>query len=96
MPHYLILWNWTDQGIRNVKDAPARVAAARTSAEKLGGKVTIYYTIGIYDTVGIAEFPSDEKLASYVLTLGKSGNVRSTTLKAFSESEAAGLIATLT
>ena len=93
MPHYIILWNWTEQGIKNVKDAPKRIASARTAAEKLGGKVTIYYTIGSYDTVGIAEFPNDETVASYVLSLGIQGNVRSVTLRAFSETEAATLIA---
>ncbi|MDG6923777.1 MAG: GYD domain-containing protein [Nitrososphaerota archaeon] len=95
MPHYLILWNWTDQGIRNVKDAPTRIASARASAEELGGKLTVYYTIGAYDTVGIAEFPNDETLATFLLSLGKLGNVRSTALRAFSESEAASLIAKL-
>ena len=95
MPHYIILWNWTEQGIRNVKDAPARVASARAAAEKLGGKLTIYYTIGTYDTVGVAEFQNDETLANFLLSLGKLGNVRSTSLRAFSESEAAAVIAKL-
>ncbi len=95
MPHYIILWNWTEQGIKNVKDAPTRVASAKATAESLGGKLTVYYTIGAYDTVGIADFPGDETMASFVLSLGKQGNVRSTTLRAFSESEATGLIAKL-
>ncbi len=90
---YVILWNWTEQGVKNVKEAPKRIASARAAAEGLGGKLTVYYTMGAFDTVGIAEFPDDETAASFVISLGSLGNVRSTTLRAFSESEAAALIA---
>lgn len=96
MAHYVILWNWTEQGVKNVKEAPKRVASARAAAQKLGGKLTVYYTIGTYDTVGIAEFPDDETAASFAISLGSLGNVKSTTLRAFSESEAAALIAKAT
>ncbi len=95
MPHYIILWNWTDQGIKAVREAPRRIASSRAAAEKLGGKLTVYYTIGAYDTVGIAEFSSDETLASFLISLGSLGNVRSTSLRAFSESEGAELISKL-
>ena len=96
MPHYLILWNWTEQGIKNVKETPARITSARATAEKLRGKLTVYYALGGYDTVGIAEFPDDETLASFLLSVGKLGNVRSTSFKLFSEAEGAALISKLT
>lgn len=76
-----------------MKDAPKRVAAARAAAEKLGGNLTVYYTLGEYDTIGVAEFPNDETEASFVVSLGSLGNVRSKSLRAFSEAEAAALIA---
>lgn len=93
MAYYIILWNWTEQGIKNFKEAPKRIASARAAAERLGGKLAIYYTIGVYDTVGVAEFPNDETVASFLLSLGGLGNVKSVTLRAFSESEGAALIA---
>jgi uncharacterized protein with GYD domain len=52
MPHYVILWNWTDQGIRAVKDSPSRLASFGAQLEKVGGKLLgEYYTMGKYDGV---------------------------------------------
>ncbi len=92
MPRYIILQNWTDQGIKNLSDAPRRMSAARKAAEELQGKVEIFTTFGEYDLVAIAEFPTDESAMSWLLSLGKLGNVRSKTLKAFTESEASKVI----
>ena len=84
MPYYITLGNWTDQGIRNVKDSPKRVEAARKAVEKAGGKWQgIYYTMGQYDFVAIMEAPSDEAVMEIALAIGSQGNVRTTTLKAF-------------
>ena len=96
MAHYIILVNWTDQGIRNVKDTAKRAAAARGMAEKAGGKIQLFYTLGEYDIVGVMEMPDDEALMKFVLTLGSLGNVRTKTLKAWTEAEAAKLVAQLT
>src|ERR671914_788330 len=97
MPQYVILWNWTDQGIRNVKDAPNRVNTFRTEMEKAGGKVIgFYYTAGQYDGVAILEDPDDETIMSVLLSLGSKGNVRTITLKAFPMDEAAKIIGKLT
>ena len=95
MPHYVVLINWTDQGIKNVKESPKRAQAARSQAEKLGGKLSLWYTLGQYDIVGVAEFPSDEALQKFSLWVGGLGSVRTTTLKAWSEEEAASLISSL-
>jgi uncharacterized protein with GYD domain len=93
MPHYIILWNWTDQGIRNVKEAPKRADAFRDDMENAGGKVTnIYLSAGKYDGLIIAEAPSDEVMMSRMLSLGSKGNVRTVTLKAFPMNEAAKVI----
>jgi uncharacterized protein with GYD domain len=96
MPHYVILWNWTDQGIRTVKDSPKRLASFRAELEKVGGKlVGEYYTMGQYDGVVIVEAPSDETIMSILLGDASKGNFRSMTLKAYPMSEAGKIIETL-
>lgn len=88
MPTYISLINYTDQGIRNVKDSPKRLDAAKKVLKDLGGELKAFYlTMGAYDIVIVAEAPSDEVVARFVLAVGSLGNVRTTTLKAFSEAE---------
>ena len=88
LPSFVVLGNWTDQGIRNVQDAPKRIKTTHGMVEKAGGKMQLYYTLGEYDFVAILEMPSDENLVKFLLQVGSSGNVRTKTLKAWSESEA--------
>ena len=96
MGTYIGLINYTDQGIRNVKDSPKRAEAARKVIRDMGGDMTgLFLTMGTYDLVVILEAPSDEVMAQFVLTLGVQGNVRTTTLKAFTESEFEEIIAAL-
>ncbi len=92
MPHYVTLIQWTDQGVRNFRESPKRAEAARKMAEQLGGKLWLWYTMGEYDVVGIAEFPSDEAYMQFALQSGSQGNVRTKTLKAWSEADAAKVI----
>jgi uncharacterized protein with GYD domain len=88
MATYLMLLNWTDQGIRNVKESPKRLDAAKKLAKDLGGEIkSVYMTQGSFDLVLITEMPNDEKVASFVLKVGSLGNVRTTTLKAYSEDD---------
>ena len=88
MAMYLLLLNWTDQGIRNIKESPKRMDAAKKLAKDLGGEIkTVYMTQGTFDLALVADMPSDEKTASFVLKLGSLGNVRTTTLKAYSEDD---------
>ncbi len=96
MGTYIGLINYTDQGIRNIKDSPNRVEAARKAIQDLGGDMTrLYLTMGAYDLIVILEAPSDEVVAKFVLTLGALGNVRTTTLKAFTEAEFGEIVAGL-
>jgi uncharacterized protein with GYD domain len=95
MAYYILLINWTDQGIKNVKDSPKRAQAARREAERIGGKLTFYYTFGKYDLVAILEAPNDETALQFELKIATFGNVRTTTLKAFSEEDAAKVIGEL-
>ena len=84
MGKYVLLLNWTDQGIKNVKDTIKRAQFFKWYLEKRGGKLTdLFYTFGQYDLVVTAELPSDETAMSVSLGTGALGNVRVTTLKAF-------------
>lgn len=85
--------NWTDQGIRTVKDSPKRAEAAKALVEKLGGKMDVYITMGQYDFVAVSEAPNDEVVMQAALTIGSQGNVRTTTLKAWTPAEASKVLA---
>ena len=95
MPHYISLVNWTDQGIKNVKDTVKRTRDARALAEKLGGKLQVFYTLGEYDIVAVTEAPNDDVAMQFLLELGRLGNIRTKTLKAWTEDEAAAVVAKL-
>jgi uncharacterized protein with GYD domain len=93
MPNYVILVNWTDQGVKNVKDTVKRGKSFEGEVEKAGGKsLGLYYTMGRHDIVAIVEAPNDEAIASVLYSTCSLGNVRTETLKAFSMSEAADII----
>jgi uncharacterized protein with GYD domain len=92
LPSFVVLGNWTDQGIRNVKDAPERIKETHRMVEKTGGKMQLFYTLGKYDFMMLVEVPSDEDLVSILLCLGSMGNVRTTTMKAWTESEGSKII----
>ena len=96
MPSYLSLINWTDQGIRNVKDSPQRLEAAKQAIEAAGGRMIFsYLTMGEYDLATLSEFPDDATAARTLLALGMQGNIRSTTLKAFTEEEYRSIVGSL-
>jgi len=93
MGNYILLINWTDQGIKNVKDTTKRATSFKSYLEKLGGKLTsVFYTFGQYDIVLVVELPSDEVAMSVSLGTGALGNVRITTLKAFNLEETQKII----
>lgn len=87
MATYVTLVNFTDQGIRNVKDSPDRLGAFKAMAEKLGVSIkSAHYTVGSYDIVLILE-GSDEAVTSALLKVGSLGNIRTQTLRAYSADE---------
>jgi uncharacterized protein with GYD domain len=93
MATFITLLNFTDQGIKNVKDSPDRYEAFKAMAEKLGVTVKdIYYTVGQYDLVLIVE-GDDEAATAALLKAGSLGNVRTQTLRAFSVEEMRKIIA---
>ena len=95
MPNYITLGNWTEQGIKNVKESPKRADAVTALANKLGAKMQIFYTMGRYDIVALTEAPNDEVAMQLLLEIGKLGNVKTQTLKAWTASEATKVISKL-
>lgn len=94
MPTFISFVSWTDQGMRNIKEAPGRGKAARALLEKLGGSVKqIYLTSGSQDIVLIADVPDGDVMAKFALAVGAQGNVRTNTVRAWSEEEMAKFIA---
>jgi uncharacterized protein with GYD domain len=88
MPTYMSLINYTDQGIRNIKESPKRLEASKKALKGLGGELKAFYlTQGNYDGVLIFEVPNEEALTRFLLTTGAAGNVRTTTLRAYTEDE---------
>ncbi len=96
MPTYVSLMSLTDKGIKEIKDAPQRIEQAFKNLEAMGGKLIGFYSVmGEYDYVGIAEAPSDEVAATYMLALGAAGTVRTKTLRAFTTEEFAKIVGNL-
>ncbi len=88
MATYIALLQWTDQGIRSVKDTTRRAAAAKDAAAKMGVKFTdLFWTLGQYDLAIVAEAPDDETITAVMLSLASLGNVKSQTLRAFRSNE---------
>ena len=93
MPTYIVLVNFTDQGVRGVKEIPNRQTVSRETAKKFGvERKQVWMTFGPYDFVHLYEAPSDEAMAKFVMTLGSFGNVRTTDMRAWDESEHLPLI----
>ena len=93
MPTYINLVNWTDQGIRNINEAPQRIDAFKKAIEAAGGKlVGFYVAMGRYDIVTLVDAPNDEAIANIALSTGSKGSVRTETLKAFTEQEFRNLL----
>jgi uncharacterized protein with GYD domain len=88
MPTYVMLANFTDQGIRNIKESPKREDAFRDLCETLDARVKdVYRTMGRYDVVAIVDAPSDSAMSTILYSLGSRGNVRTETLRAFTRQE---------
>lgn len=88
MPHYVYLVQWTDQGIRNVKESPKRGEDFQRAVVAAGGKVSLFlHAMGIYDVIAAVELPSDEVANRLALGAGMAGFVRTTTMKSWTDAE---------
>ena len=96
MTTYIILINWTEQGVRDVRASPKRLDAAKKLIGDMGGSFKAFYlTMGDCDMVAVVEAPDDAVVARFGLMLGSGGNVRTRTLKAFPEAAYREIIASL-
>jgi len=97
MPTYIIQSQWTDQGIRNVKEAAKRLDLGKKKLKEKGGEIKAFYlTTGPYDMLAVVDVPNDATLAEHVLWLGSQGNIRTQTVKAFTEDEFRSIVGNLT
>lgn len=93
MATYIALSNFTDQGIKNVKDSTKRAAAVEEAAGRFGARMTqLYWTLGHHDLVAVIDAPDDASATAFALTIGMAGNVRTTTLRAFSRDEMSAVL----
>ena len=96
MPTYITLIRYTDQGVRNIKESPKRLDAAKKAFKAMGGELKQWYlAMGRYDAVVVSEGPDDETAAKLTLAISAQGNLRTETLRVFTEDEYRKLIATL-
>jgi uncharacterized protein with GYD domain len=88
MPHYVVFFHLTHQGLDHLRGSPDRVDAAKKTFSQHGAKVTAFYSMmGQYDSMFIVEAPNDDVMAQLALTVGAQGNVRTETHRAFNEEE---------
>ena len=94
MARYVSLIQFTDQGIRNIKDTIKRGDAATAEAEKMDMKIIEeFWTMGAYDVVVLFDAPDDETMTAFALRVGSLGNVKTETMRAFRKEEMEGILA---
>jgi len=93
MPTYITLYKLTEQGARDIKNTPARIEEGIKAYEAMGGKVLgVYALLGEYDFVALGEAPNDEVAVAFALAWAARGNVKSTTMRAFTREELAEIV----
>ena len=96
MPGYVALMKFTDKGVATVKESVQRTVANKVAAEKMGVRIIgVWWTLGEYDLVGVAEAPDDQTLAAFMLAAVGQGTFTSQTMRAFSEEEFAQIVSKL-
>jgi uncharacterized protein with GYD domain len=94
MAIHIVLWNFTDQGMKNIRESPSRLEAGIKAFEAAGGKMLgCYYTVGEYDLVTIGEIADENAGLAHTLAMNMLGNVKSVTMRAFTPAEFAKILA---
>jgi uncharacterized protein with GYD domain len=94
MAHYILLANYTEQGVKGIKDTVKRTEAVKELAKKAGlAMKESYWTLGAYDVVALFEAPDDETMTAFSLSVAKLGNVKTQTLRAFTSKDMGGILA---
>jgi uncharacterized protein with GYD domain len=93
MPKFVVLVNWTEQGVQAANETTKRAEQARQLAEQMGGRVEqLLWTLGRYDLVGVYDMPNDEAMAALAMKVASGGSVRTECLRAFTADEVDGII----
>jgi len=93
MPTYVVLMNWTDQGIKNVRDTVQRNERSQELQDKHGVSLQqTYWTVGPYDIVGIAEAADEESISAFLLEIASTGYLKTITLRAYDREEMSGIL----
>ena len=88
MANYVALVNFTDQGVRRIRQTTERAKALINAASNLGVKIKeIYWTMGAYDAVITAEARDDETVTAFAMSMGALGNIRTQTMRAYTAQE---------
>ena len=96
MATYITLLRYTQQGMKNIKQGPDRLDAAKQAFKAAGAEIKDFYlTMGQYDAVLVAEAPDDETTAKIALSIGSQGNIQTQTFRAFQESEYRKIVSAL-
>ncbi len=96
MGTYVVLCNWTQKGVENVKESPVRLDEAKKAFQPMGAQIKAFYLVmGRYDLVVVSEAPDDETAAKLALAIGSRGSLRGETLRSFPEDEYRPLINSL-
>jgi len=92
MPRYVVLYRFTAEGAKNLRETVKRARQTREQTEKRGFKVqTLLWTQGPYDLVSIIDAPSEEAMMGAMTNVVAAGNVSSTTMRAFDDKEMEGI-----
>ena len=96
MATYISLTNFTDQGVRSVRETTKRADGVRDMAKKFGVTVKdLYWTLGSYDVIGIFDAPDDASITAFALAIAGAGNIRTQTLRAYNKDEMNGILGKL-
>jgi uncharacterized protein with GYD domain len=96
MPVFIMSINWTEQGIRTIKDWPKRMSDARDYGKKVGVEIKdVYLTSGDNDLVAILDTANDDNVAKFALGMGGKGNIRTKTVRAWTEAELRKMVSEL-
>ena len=97
MATYIVLGQFTEQGIKNIKKTTERAKAIKDLVKKTGVTVKeIYWTLGHHDVVTIAEAPDDESATAFLLSAAGQGNLRTQSMRAFSGAEMDRILSKMT
>lgn len=96
MATYISLIKYTENGMANIKESPARLDSAKKLFQSMGAELKQWFLVlGEYDAVVISEGPDDDTVAKLLLTIGALGNIKTVTFRAFTEDEYRKIIASL-